>query len=227
MPRRDGYGRLVGMWRFLSIILVCATAAAAAEGVHINRAAPEVEHKKFDRKNPPSEMPPLEPGEAAVTKSVFGIGTETAIQIVSDENRGGKTAAKVKITEVTLNLSLKITVWVPNDAPKTILDHEEGHRQISEHFYKDAEKIGREIAQKYVGQTYQAEGSDVEAAARAGMQKAINEISQKYMAQTQNYSVRANEIFDELTNHSRNQRISAQAAVKESIERAKKEKEKK
>src|SRR5882672_6637381 len=42
-----------------------------------------------------------------------------------------------------------------------------------------------------------------------------------------NLSVRANEIFDEITQHSRNQRISVEKAVKESIERAKKEKEKK
>jgi len=212
---------------FLLFLLGITSGLFAANGVTINRAAPAVEHKRFDRNHPPSEMPPLEPGEAAVTKSVFGIETETSIQIVSNENRLGKTVAKIKVAEVSLNLSLKITVWLPNDAPKTIIDHEEGHRQLNEYFYKDSEKIAREIAQVYVGRTYEGQGGDVEAAARAAMEKAINEISQKYMAQTQNLSVRANAIFDELTNHSRNQSISVERAVKQAIERAKKEKEKK
>ncbi|SRR6266550_5699614 len=194
------------------VILFLST-NALAEGVKINRAAPEVEHKKFDRKNPPSDMPPLVPGEAAVTKSMFGISSEAATQ-VSEETRAGKTVTRIKITQVTLNLSLQLTVWVPSDAPRTIVEHEEGHRQISENFYKDAEKIAREIAQKYIGQTFDGESSE----------KAMNEMSQKYMAQTQSLSVRANIIFDELTDHSRNQNISVERAVKQSIERAKKEK---
>jgi len=93
-------------------------------------------------------MPPLEPKEAAVTKSTFGIATEFSVQPVSEENRGGKTVTKVKVAGVTLNLSLKITVWLPTNASKTIIDHQEGPRQISEYLYKDADKIARAIAQK-------------------------------------------------------------------------------
>jgi len=46
------------------------------------------------------------------------------------------------------------------------------------------------------------------------------------MAETQNLSVRANEIFDEITQHSRNQRISVRKQSRVDRE-AKKEKEKK
>jgi hypothetical protein len=209
------------------LVLLFASGLSAAEGVKINRSAPAVEHRKFDRQHPPSDMPPLEPKEAAVTKSVFGIATQFSVQVMSEEKRGGKTVAKVKVTSVTVDLSLKITVWVPNDAPRVIIDHEEGHRQISEYFYKDAEKIARNIGQKYLGQVYEAEGSDAEAASRAALDKAINELSQKYMGETQNVSARANEVFDEITSHGRNQNISVEKAMKQSIERAKKEKEKK
>ena len=206
------------------LLLFLAARLVAAEGVKVNRAASEVEHKRFDRKNPPTDMPALEPGEAAVTRSVFGIASEAEIQSVSEENRAGKTVAKIKFTEIIINLSLKNTIWLPKDAAKTIVDHEEGHRQVTEYFYKDAEKIAREIAQKYIARTYEAEGSDVSAAGTAAMNKAINEMTQTYMEQTQSLSVRANQIFDELTNHSRNQNISVERAVKQSIERAKKEK---
>jgi hypothetical protein len=206
--------------RFKTLIiplLLSMAVITAADGVKINRAAPEVEHKRFDRNSPPSDMPTLEPGEAAVTRSIFGIVSEAEVRSVSEEDGGGKRTVKSKITAITLNLSLKNTIWLPNDAPKTIVDHEEGHRQISESFYKDAERIAREIAQKYIGQALDGESSE----------KAMNEMSQKYMAQTQSLSVRANIIFDELTDHSRNQKISVERAIKQSIERAKKEKEKK
>ena len=217
VPPSWGCGRLAGMWRIALPVLLLAVTAIAADDVMVNRQAPSVEHRKFDRNSPPADMPPLEPQEAAVTKAVFGIGTEISVQTLPDQRRGGKTVSRHKVTSVSLSLSLAITIWVPDDAPKTIIDHEEGHRQISEYFYKDAQKIARDIARKYVGQVYESDQTD----------KAINELSQKYMAETQNLSVRANVIFDEITQHSRNQKISVEKAVKDSIERAKKEKEKK
>jgi len=217
------------MARYRSVLLILLALAANALGaaVEVNKAPPAVEHRKFERNNPPSDMPPLEPQEAAVTKSVFGIASEFSVQAMPEEKRGNKTLTRVKVTGVTLNLSLKITVWLPTDAPRTIVDHEEGHRQISEYFYKDADKIARVIAQKYMGRTYEAEGGDAEGASRAALDKAINELSQIYMAQTQNIAARANEIFDEITSHGRNQNISVDKSIKLSIERAKKEKEKK
>ena len=168
-------------------------------------------------------MPPLEPQEAAVTKSVYGIGTQFSVQLESEQKKIGRTTAKVKVTSVNVDVSLKITIWLPNDVTRVISDHEEGHRKLSEYFYKDAEKIARNIAQGYVGKVYEAVGADAEAASRAAIDKAINELSQKYMGQTQSLSVKANAIFDELTQHSRNQKISVQKAMDESIERAKKE----
>ena len=199
MPQFGGCGRLAMMWRISSVVFVCAVTVWAAEGVKINRASPSVEHRKFDRNNPPAEMPQLEPQEAAVTKSIYGIGTQFSVQVLSEDRRIGKTVSKIKVTDVALDLSLKITIWAPTDATKIIVDHEDGHRQISEYFYKDAEKIARTIAQSYVGKVYESEGRDGESAGKAALEKAINELSQKYMGETQNLSVRGNEIFDELT----------------------------
>jgi hypothetical protein len=207
----------------IAVLILCSS-LFAAEGVKINREPVSVEHRKFDRNNPPADMPPLEPQEAAVTKAVFGIGTELSVQGLAEQKRGGKTIQRAKIAGITLNVSLKITIWVPTDAPRTIIDHEEGHRQLSEYFYKDAEKIARTVAQKYLGKIYEEQGNDPQAANQAALNKAIEELSQMYMAQTQNPSVRANVIFDEITQHSRNQKISVEKAVEQSIERAKKEK---
>src|SRR5438046_4477048 len=53
--------------------------------------------------NPPADMPPLVPGEAAVTKSIFGISSEAATQ-VSEETRAGKTVTRIRSEEHTSEL---------------------------------------------------------------------------------------------------------------------------
>lgn len=209
------------------LILLAASSTHAADPVQVNKTRPVVEHRTFNRAHPPADMPPLEGEEAAVTKSVFGIESEFAVEILSQNNRNGKTVAKIKVAGVTVNLTLKVTIWVPEDAPKTIIEHEDGHRQISEYFYKDADRVARNIAQQFIGQTYQSEGTDADSASRAALDKALNDLSQGYMTQVQGISVKANVIFDEITNHGRNQKISVEKAMKQSIDRAKKEKEKK
>jgi hypothetical protein len=206
----------------LLISIVAISAAPAADAVKINRRAPVIEHKKFQRDHPSKEMPPLEGDEAAVTKSIFGIESQFSVEIIPGEKLGRRTINRIKVAGVTVDLSLKITVWLPEDAAKVIIDHEEGHRQISEYFYRDSERIARSIAEKYIGQSYSAEGDD--AASIKALDKVQNEFLQKYMGQTQVVSARANEIFDELTDHGRNQKITVEDAIKKSIERAKKEK---
>jgi hypothetical protein len=205
----------------IAVVLGLA-AQALAQGVEINRAEPQVDRHRFDPRNPPAQMPALEKDEAAVTKSIFGIESAFSVEVVSEEKRGGKTVAKVKVQGVTVNLSLKIEIWNPNDAPKTIVDHEEGHRKLSEHFYQDAQKVADRLAQGYIGKVYSAEGANGDAASRAAIEKALNELSQKYMGETQVPSAKANEIFDEITRHGRNQRITVEKAMGQAIERAKK-----
>jgi hypothetical protein len=208
----------------LLIFIIAAPATPAADAVKINRHAPAIDHRKFNRDHPPKELPALEGDEAAVTRSILGIESQFSFDVLPAERGSGPATHKIKVAAVTADLSLSITIWLPDDAAKVIIDHEEGHRQISESFYKDSEKIARSIADKYIGQTYSAEGDDAEAAIRKALDKVQNEFLQKYMAQTQVVSARANEIFDQLTDHGRNEKITVQDAIKKSIERAKKEK---
>jgi hypothetical protein len=208
-------------YRLMVAVLLGLAAQALAEGVQINRAEPRVDRHRFNPRNPPAQMPPLEKDEAAVTKSIFGIESAFSVEVVGEEKRGGKTVAKVKVEGVTVKLSLKIEIWNPDDAPKTIVDHEEGHRKLSEHFYEDAQKVAERLAKGYVGKVYSAEGVDVDSASRAAIEKALNELSQKYMGETQVPSAKANVIFDEITRHGRNQRITVEKAMGQAIERAK------
>src|SRR5688500_5009089 len=81
-------GRLAGMWRWnrcIAVMVVLVVASlCSAQGVQINRAEPQIERHRFDPKNPPANMPALEKDEAAVTKSIFGIESAFAVEVMGD-----------------------------------------------------------------------------------------------------------------------------------------------
>ena len=66
----------------------------------------------------------------------------------------------VTVEDLSVRLSLSITVWLPDKASKELAEHEEAHRAIAERFYADAEKVARPMAQKWVGKKLTGEGRD-------------------------------------------------------------------
>lgn len=173
----------------------------------VDKRAVAFAERSFDPANPPSEMPPLGPGEEAECDSDF----------ISDAKVGGrmrKTGAGdaiVTVAQVRVTLQLKVTIWVPNGATQHVMEHEEGHRRISEHYYASADKLAAEIAASYVGRQIAVSGSDLDAA----FQQALLELSKEITAE---YSRRldpdpAQQRFDELTDHSRNDREAQSAAA--------------
>src|SRR6478735_6812264 len=125
----------------LLVGLLCG-AARAAEAVKIEKAKVKVEYKTFDPKHLPDPPPPVEKGESAVT--VYGFGVETDLQYTYGETPrgggGGPVTMDFRMERVTLKLSMTITVWLPEGANEQLKAHEEGHRQIAEIFYADADK---------------------------------------------------------------------------------------
>jgi hypothetical protein len=82
------------------------------------------------------------------------------------------------------------------------VDHEEGHRQICEFYYKDAEAIARKSAQAVIGKSFKGTGRDKKAATDDAMSKAIAFVSEAYMNETRVRCSAAQKIYDRLTNHS-------------------------
>src|SRR5207248_8362230 len=73
--------------------------------------------------------------------------------------------ATLTVTSVRVTLQLKINVWVPEGATQHVIEHEQGHRQISEHYYGTADKVAEEIAAKYLGKQISVDTADPNAAA--------------------------------------------------------------
>src|SRR5690348_16907789 len=111
------------------VILVTLVSSALAE-VKVTRTAAAVTPRSFDPDHPPKEMPPLSGDEAAVTQSKFACGVKLDVEIsqVGDE----KPTAKIAGVDATLRLD--IIEWLPTHVSAKIRAHEDGHRQISEHY---------------------------------------------------------------------------------------------
>jgi hypothetical protein len=172
----------------------------------IDKQPPVVATRRFDPAAPPPEMPPLHPGEEALCDSNF-----LSSALVSGETRRtGAAAAVVTINAVKMQLRLVITIWVPEGVTQHVLEHEEGHRQISEFYYRDADQLARRLAASYIGKQLPVEGSDTNAAANAALQHAGDEITAEYGKQLNPNAAQLR--YDAVTDHARNE-VSAQDAI--------------
>jgi hypothetical protein len=136
-------------------------------------------NRTFDPAAPPADMPPLGPGEGAECDSRF----LSHARVAGESRQAGATRAILTVTQVTMTLQLNITVWVPSGAPERVIEHEDGHRQISEFFYRNADTVADRIAASYIGKEVELSGPDLNAASSAMLQQLASEIAAEYGAE--------------------------------------------
>ena len=164
----------------------------------------------FDPRRPPRERPPLRGPEEAVCASDF----------LSDASVGGQAAltdathAKVTINQIKVTLQLDITIWLPTKPQTWTVEHEEGHRQISEYYYKNADVIARRIAEPYLGKVIDISGRDLRKALSVALQKVGAEITNEYNRQMPVETTQ--DRYDRITEHSRKD-ISVPDAVAQAL----------
>jgi hypothetical protein len=158
-------------------------------------------------------MPPLHPGEAAVCDADFI--ARSAVR--GRPRRTDSTHAILTITQVLMTLQLETNIWLPLDAPQTIADHEEGHRQIAEYYYQSADKVAQNIAATYINKRLEITGDDLDSAANQKLLEIATEITNAYTTQINSNSTQL--LYDNITDHSRNA-TSPQDAVLHAIKNA-------
>ena len=162
--------------------------------------------RTFDPATPPADMPPLPPGENAECDSNF----------LSNASVGGRTRqtdathATVTITQIKVTLQLNITIWVPAGVTQHVIEHEEGHRQISEFYYQTADKLAERIAATYMGKQVEITGTDLGAEFTKRLQQMANHIADEYTKQLDPGPTQL--LYDAITDHSRNE-VVVQDAV--------------
>jgi hypothetical protein len=200
--------------RFASIavaaLLVFASPLAAQ--VEIARKPPTAAIKQFNPRKPPKEMPALRPGEAAVCESKFLCQVQVEVEISS----GAGEPTECKVTGIKAELRLDVVIWLPSDATHKIRVHEDGHRQISEHFYARAEEVAKEIGAKYVGKELEVKSPEP-AETRPVIQRVANEFCHEYLGTIEVPSERVQMKYDQLTDHGRN-KLSEREAIRRSLQ---------
>ena len=177
---------------------------------NVSRQPATFENRSFDPAAPPSDMPPLSSGEDAECDSNF----LSSASVSGEPQQTDATHTLVTITQVKVNLQLKITVWTPNNVSPRVADHENGHRLISEHFYESADKIAERIASKHVGERVLISGTDLNAELNRVLQQMGSDITEEYNKELNPGPTQLR--YDAITDHSRND-ITAQDAVAQAL----------
>jgi len=209
-----------GSIAMLALLAGCGLSAGqATASVTIKRQPPVIEHKSFDPAHPPTEMPHLNAGEAAVTESLFNCSVHTSYHVFSQTGGDGGCRSSVKIDAVQVDLQLKVTIWLPDNAPAKLIAHEEGHRRIAEKLYgQRALKAAQSSAAKSDGQHFTGTGKNCDEAVNAAVDQSDAGICQTYLNQTGSAAARVGDIYDDLTSHGTNMKLPEDEAIREAFE---------
>ena len=94
--------------------------------------------------------------------------------------RTDATHATVTVTQIKVTLQLNIIIWVPTGVTPHVIEHEEGHRQISEYYYQTADKLAERVAASYMGKQVEVTGADLNAESIKALQQMGAEITDEY-----------------------------------------------
>jgi hypothetical protein len=152
----------------------------------------------FDPAAPPPDMPPLSSGETAECDSNF----LSSASVSGEPQQTDPTHATVTIRHINVTLQLQINIWVPTAATPHVIEHEDGHRQISESYYQSAEKLAASIAAAYMGKQIEITGADLGAESSKMLQQMAREITDEYGRELSPDPAQL--LYDSITDHGRN-----------------------
>lgn len=161
----------------------------------------------FDPASLPADMPPLGSGENAECDSDF----RSSASVRGESRPTDATHATVTITHVNLTLQLNINIWVPNGVTQHVLEHEDGHRQISEFYYQTADQLAARIASTYLGKQVEITGADLDAASNKMLQEMAADITEEYNKALNPGPTQL--LYDAITDHGRNEVVVKDAVA--------------
>jgi hypothetical protein len=188
-------------------VLSCNHPAKEQPAITINMQPVNFARRTFDPANPPSDMPPLTQGENAACESNFLSNAS-----VAGETRQRDTIhATLTVAHIKVNLQLNITIWVPHNVTEHVIEHEQGHRQISEYYYQTADKLAEQIAQPYIGKQVDITGANLQLESNKFLQQTAAAITTEYNTQLNPEPTQL--LYDSITDHSRNEVVVKDAVA--------------
>jgi hypothetical protein len=163
--------------------------------------------RTYDPAAPPADMPPLASGEQAECDSEF----LSNASVGGESRQTDATHATVTITQIKVTLQLNITIWVPTGVTQHVIEHEEGHRQVSEFYYHTADKLAEQIAATYMGKQVEITGADLGAESNKMLQQMAADITDEYNKELN--PAPAQLLYDAITDHGRNEVVVKDAVA--------------
>jgi hypothetical protein len=175
----------------------------------VNKRPVVFANRTFDPTAPPTDMPPLSAGETAECDSNF----VSDAGVRGESRQTDATHATVTITQIKLTLQLNINIWVPTGVTQHVIEHEEGHRQISEYYYQTADKLAERIAARYMDRRVEVTGTDLGAESSKMLRQLASDITAEYNKELNPGPTQL--LYDTITDHGRNDVV-----VKDAVEHA-------
>jgi hypothetical protein len=191
------------MWRGFSSRRQLGEALAPT----INKQPVTFRNHTFDPATPPTDMPPLAPRESAECDSDF----LSNASVRGESRQADATHATVTITQITVTLQLNINIWVPTGVTQHVIEHEQGHRQVSEYYYQTADRVAERIAATYMGRRVEITGTDLGAESSRMLQQMARDITDEYNKELNPGPTQL--LYDAITDHGRNEVVVKDAVA--------------
>ena len=163
--------------------------------------------RTFDPAAPPADMPPLASGESAECDSQF----LSSASVRGESRETDATHATVTITQIKVTLQLNINIWVPTGVTQHVIEHEDGHRQVSEYYYQTAGKLAERIAATYMGKQVEITGTDLGVESSKMLQQMATAITDEYNKELNPGPAQL--LYDAITDHGRNEVVVKDAVA--------------
>ncbi|CAN5293663.1 hypothetical protein BH11CYA1_BH11CYA1_48130 [soil metagenome] len=114
------------------------------------------------------------------------------------DDTAGACTVRLKVKAVQIRLSCPVTIWLAEDAPLLVREHEKGHVYICKRIYEHAPKVARDAASSVIGQIYNGMGSTPAAARQMAIAQAERDIAQIFRDNIVNLGDEISTNYDQL-----------------------------
>lgn len=149
------------------------------------------------------------PQGTARTRWLYKCHPELSYDIESEKTEGKLEFTTVRITKADINVSLLVTVLQAYSGP--LHSHENGHLEICQRIYNNAESAAQDSCEHVLGKSFKGSGETRAKALEAALQQARDEVCIDYAGKTSHYADVVSGKYDELTGRGRNELDPSQA----------------
>lgn len=188
-----------GVLKVVALLAFLAGAVFAAEEhpVTVKMNPVKITHHVFDPKHPPARMPKLTPPESGVCHYEFTC--DAGMGYLVDQKDAH--TVEVEVDAVDMVLDLPIDIWVMRNAPKKLIQHEEGHRQICQDYYAGCGDIAKKLGREMIGKKATGTGRNKAEAQNNAQQKLLTELNDNYLRATRYRCRICQDHYDDITTH--------------------------